>query len=104
MERLRNRFLNVPVDAVVHPASKSAQHIAKEQKDKATMALGDEQHKPDDRRTSQLSEMQATTLARNASGTTAPSRKRRSAPPRVAKAKEKRALDFSSVDERKRVS
>ena len=42
MERLRNKFLNVPVDAVLHPASDSAQQAAKEQKDKATMALGDE--------------------------------------------------------------
>jgi TIR domain len=46
-----------------------------------------------------------------APGTAAPSRQRldrsprgRSAPPRVAKAKAKRALEFSSVDERKRVS
>jgi hypothetical protein len=35
MERLRNKFLNVPVDAVLHTASDSAQQIAKEQKDKA---------------------------------------------------------------------
>jgi adenosine deaminase len=41
MERLRTRFLNVPVDAVLHPASDSAQQVAKEQKDKATMALGE---------------------------------------------------------------
>jgi TIR domain len=39
MERLRSRFLNVPVDAVLHPASDSAQQVAKEQKHKATMAL-----------------------------------------------------------------
>jgi hypothetical protein len=45
MDRLRNRFLNVPVDAVLHPASDSAQRIAKEQKDKAAMALGSEQRK-----------------------------------------------------------
>ena len=45
MERLRNRFLNVRVDAVLHPASDSAQQVAKEQKDKVTMALGDEQRK-----------------------------------------------------------
>jgi hypothetical protein len=38
MERLRNKFLNVEVDAVLHPASDSAQQVAKEQKDKATMA------------------------------------------------------------------
>jgi hypothetical protein len=49
MERLRNKFLNVPVEAVLHEASISAQHVATEQKDKATMvvrearkALGDE--------------------------------------------------------------
>jgi dTMP kinase len=35
MERLRNKFLNVQVDAVLHPASDSAQQVAKEQKDKA---------------------------------------------------------------------
>jgi uncharacterized membrane protein YeaQ/YmgE (transglycosylase-associated protein family) len=38
MDRLRNRFLNVPVDAVLHPASDAAQQAAKEQKDKATVA------------------------------------------------------------------
>jgi TIR domain len=48
MERLRNRFLNVRVDAILHPASDSAQQVAKEQKDKATVALGDEQRKPAD--------------------------------------------------------
>jgi hypothetical protein len=45
MERLRNKFLNAPVDAVLHPASISAQQVAKEQKDKAAAALEDEQHK-----------------------------------------------------------
>jgi hypothetical protein len=45
MERLRNKFLNVEVDAVLRPASDSAQRIAKEQKDKAAMALGSEQRK-----------------------------------------------------------
>jgi TIR domain len=40
MERLRNKFLNVPVDAVLHPVSDSAQQVAKEQKDKATTMLG----------------------------------------------------------------
>ncbi len=35
MERLRNKFLNVQVDAVLHPTSDSAQQVAKEQKDKA---------------------------------------------------------------------
>jgi hypothetical protein len=44
MERLRNKFLNVPVDAVLHPASDSAQQVATEQKDKATRAA-DEQRK-----------------------------------------------------------
>ena len=39
MERLRTRFLNVPVDAVLHPASDSAQEAASEQKGKATIAL-----------------------------------------------------------------
>jgi hypothetical protein len=60
MERLRNEFLNVEVDAVLHPASDSAQQVATEQKVKATMARGDERLKPDDRRPSQLPETQAT--------------------------------------------
>src|SRR5262249_48694178 len=38
MERLRNKFLNVPVDAVLHPASDFAQQAATEQKDKAASA------------------------------------------------------------------
>jgi hypothetical protein len=38
MERLRDKFLNVPVDALLLPASDSAQQVAKEQKDKATEA------------------------------------------------------------------
>jgi TIR domain len=45
MEKLRNQFLSVPVDAVLHPASASAQRIAKEQKDKAAAVLEDEQRK-----------------------------------------------------------
>jgi formylglycine-generating enzyme required for sulfatase activity len=50
MGRLRNGFLNVPVDAVLHSASVSAQQAATEQKAKAAMALAlaDEQHKRDD--------------------------------------------------------
>jgi hypothetical protein len=32
MDRLRNRYLNVPLDAVLHPASPSAQRVATEQK------------------------------------------------------------------------
>jgi TIR domain len=39
MDRLRNKFLNVPVDAVLHSASDSAQQVATEQKSKATRAL-----------------------------------------------------------------
>jgi hypothetical protein len=38
MERLRNKFLSVSLDTVLHPASLSAQQAATEQKDKATMA------------------------------------------------------------------
>jgi hypothetical protein len=38
MGRLRNKFLSVSLDTVLHPASDSAQQVAKEQKDKATMA------------------------------------------------------------------
>jgi hypothetical protein len=38
MERLRNSFLNMPVHAVLHSASDSAQQFAKEQKDKAVVA------------------------------------------------------------------
>src|SRR5262245_20609709 len=50
MERLRNKFLNVPVDAVLHPASDSAQQAATEQKDKATMALADVAEAPKEAR------------------------------------------------------
>jgi hypothetical protein len=39
MERLRNRFLNVPLNAVLHSASISAQQVAAEQKDKAVIAV-----------------------------------------------------------------
>jgi hypothetical protein len=46
MERLRNRFLNVPVAAVLHRASLLAQQAATEQKDKATMALGEAPRQP----------------------------------------------------------
>jgi hypothetical protein len=38
MERLRNKFLNQQVDTELHQASDSAQQVAKEQKDKATVA------------------------------------------------------------------
>jgi hypothetical protein len=41
MERLRNKFLNVSVDAVLHSASDSAQLAATEQKRKAAQALVD---------------------------------------------------------------
>src|SRR5262249_10315255 len=41
MERLRDRFLNVPVDAVLHPASDFAQQAATEQKGKAASAQGE---------------------------------------------------------------
>ena len=45
MERLRNKFLNVSVDAVLHPASDPAQQAATEQKDKATeRADGEERY------------------------------------------------------------
>jgi hypothetical protein len=46
MERLRNKFLSVSLDTVLHPASRSALQAATEQKDKATMALGDALHQP----------------------------------------------------------
>jgi predicted nucleotide-binding protein len=46
MRRLRDRFLNVLVDVVLHPASLSAQQAATEQKEKATMALGEALHQP----------------------------------------------------------
>jgi TIR domain len=41
MKRLRKEFLNVPVDAELHPASESAQEVAKEQKDKAIAKVDD---------------------------------------------------------------
>jgi hypothetical protein len=48
MERLRNRFLNVPVDAVLHSPSVSAQRVATEQKDKAASAAEAEERRRDD--------------------------------------------------------
>jgi hypothetical protein len=39
MERLRNKFLSVPISAVLHPASATAQQAAKERKDNAAIAL-----------------------------------------------------------------
>jgi hypothetical protein len=42
MERLRNKFLSVSLDTVLHPASLSAQQAATEQKGKAARALADE--------------------------------------------------------------
>jgi hypothetical protein len=39
MDRLRTKFLNVPIDSVLHSASVSAQEIATEQKGRAEMAL-----------------------------------------------------------------
>src|SRR5262249_48855052 len=39
MERLRPKFLNVPLTAVLHPASSSAQHAADEQRAAANAAL-----------------------------------------------------------------
>jgi hypothetical protein len=46
MARLRNNFLNVPVDAVLHPASVAAQQVAIEQNEKAKVAL--EKAEPED--------------------------------------------------------
>src|SRR5262249_43099103 len=48
MRRLRDKFLNVLVDVVLHPPSLLGQQAATEQKDKATMALGDEHRKGED--------------------------------------------------------
>jgi hypothetical protein len=58
MERLRNSFLNVPVDAVLHPASDSAQQVAKEQKDKATGALVVENRKGEDAQSAEGQQIQ----------------------------------------------
>ena len=38
MGRLRDRYLNVPLDAVLHPASRTAVRAAKEEKGAAAMA------------------------------------------------------------------
>ena len=46
IEKLRDVFLSVLTDAVLHPASDPAQLIAKEQKDKATAAMEGEARKP----------------------------------------------------------
>jgi hypothetical protein len=50
MDHLRNRFLSVPVDAVLHPASLFAQQAATEQKDKAAMALAAQQAREQEER------------------------------------------------------
>src|SRR6516162_4963087 len=63
MEKLRNKFLNVPVDAVLHPASVSAQQIATEQKDKATIALGGESAKLGHRQFDNVQQTEATPQA-----------------------------------------
>jgi hypothetical protein len=44
MDRLRTKFLNVPVDAVLEKASALAQQVAAEQKDKAARAVPDNWH------------------------------------------------------------
>src|SRR5215467_4157840 len=46
MERLRNKFLSVSLDTVLHPASLSAQQAATEQKGKATLVLGEALRQP----------------------------------------------------------
>jgi DNA-binding CsgD family transcriptional regulator len=53
MERLRNKFLSVSLDTVLHPASLPAQKVAKEQKDKAVTAYATLPHfwKDKDRQT-----------------------------------------------------
>src|SRR5262249_52650176 len=61
MERLRNKFLNAPVDAVVHQASSSAQQAATEQKDKAARALADN---PADNLPRSAVQMEATTVVK----------------------------------------
>ncbi|MEY9234070.1 hypothetical protein ABIF68_002517 [Bradyrhizobium japonicum] len=48
MERLRNKFLSVSLDTVLHPASLSAQQAATEQKGKAARALVEEHRKGED--------------------------------------------------------
>jgi TIR domain len=39
MERLRNKFLNVPLDVVLQPASQPTQQVTKEQEDKAPRSV-----------------------------------------------------------------
>jgi serine/threonine protein kinase len=58
MERLRDKFLGVSLDTVLHPASLSAQQVAKEQKDKATGARqGEVLETADDSATEDLDEI-----------------------------------------------
>ena len=38
MNRLRQRYLNVPLDAVLHPVSAAVRHVAKEQQHAAVAA------------------------------------------------------------------
>src|SRR5262249_45042733 len=64
MERLRNNFLNVPVDAVLQSASVSARQVAREQKDKAARALTGEYRKREDEQCRNAAQAKAARQAR----------------------------------------
>jgi hypothetical protein len=64
MERLRNKFLSVSLDTVLHPASLSAQQAATEQKGKAARALADEHRKGEDEQPRNAAQAKAARQAR----------------------------------------
>jgi TIR domain len=68
MERLRDRFLNVPVEAVLHTATDAAQQIAKEQKDKALNARVDPALRPVSDSAQQVAKEQKDKVQKRTSG------------------------------------
>jgi TIR domain len=64
MERLRNKFLSISLDTVLHPASLSAQQAATEQKGKAARALADEHRKGEDEQPRNAAQAKAARQAR----------------------------------------
>ena len=100
MERLRNKFLNVPVDAVLHPASDSAQQVATEQKDKATKALADDRRKGEDEQPRNAAQATAARQAREEERKReeeANARRNAEEEPHQREAEEKRPTDYDFI-------
>ena len=100
MERLRNKFLNVQVDAVLHPASDSAQQVAKEQKGKATKALADDRRKGEDEQPRNAAQATAARQAREEERKReeeANARRNAEEEPHQREAEEKRPTDYDFI-------